>query len=103
MARHGAAAGTDGAQLRPTRGTRINRVIAAWRECASGEPIRRLRWIARDALQSRLRAVVKARYRGEQRRRVGMPRVTEELRRGRGLDDAARVHHRNAVREPGDD
>ena len=51
----------------------------------------------------RLAALVAARHRADQAARVGMQRRVEHVVDRPGLDDAARIHHGDAVGEAGDD
>ena len=68
---------------------------------AAGGPVRT--GMSPSSAATRRRADVGPQHLGQEPLRVGMGGRPEELAGGRGLDEAARVHHRDAVGEVGDD
>ncbi len=73
---------------------------AAAGDAELGRPGRRIGSLAfHQRVEVELAAEVGLGNRGEQRARIGVHRVAEQLRRGRELDDASGAHHRDAVGE----
>ena len=87
------------------RGAVVLRLPTAGAEVAARRWIDRVGELAgeHDALPGALELRVGHRRRREQRLRVRVQRRSEELFGGRGLHDAAEVHHRHPVGEVTDD
>src|SRR5262245_55111323 len=92
-----AMAGADLAQRRRRRAAGGLGVRAARREAAEARLAQRFRRQAGDRRQPRRAGLVGPRDRLQQADRVRHARVGEHRLRRRLLDDAARVHHRDAV------
>ncbi len=91
-----------GARLGAGKAARLGRQRAARREGAAARHVRRVGHGARNGRQAPARSVER-RQRADQALRIGMHGIGEQLVGGRLLDDAAGIHHRDAVAVLGDD
>ena len=84
-------------QRRPLDPAALDRMRAAQMQMAAGRRIDRARHVALQDGAVAPRARARHRDRGQQRLRIGVARVGEQFVGRRGLDDAAEIHHGDAV------